>query len=1036
NNDVEIEIYNNGEDTIKSGQIDWWINGVKQNGTAFNSTILPENTGTINLGNYNFGSGSHNVVVVVDSINGLNDESKSDTFKIDLKPGLVGNYTIGGTNADFANFAEAVSALNSRGLCGSVNFTINNGTYSGTNLLSNIKNSSKSNTITFNGQDSSKTIIANNASSTVYTLGLQNVDWITFKNIQFQSSRWAVYLSDNCNRVNFENCYFNQSTTGTSGDVFGIVASSISTSEAGYGDNVQNLSVSNCLFSGGERSIQIMGNQTSSSQNIAFENNEFKSAYYSFLGLYNCYNVKINGNTFTGLRQNAANAIVGYSLDNLEMKQNFVAGRNYAIYFQDLNLYGNKAVLFENNIITSTTNGVYFNNLRTTSILHNTIVGTIALRLDNQSGIDLRNNILYGLNNYAFYCLGNSGFTNMDWNHYYSNATNKYAFDNTAFSSLSNWQAAFGEFNVNSVEGVPQIISTSNPYLKTNAAASRGLNLGINLDIDSETRCEFPSIGADESKYNESKPTVKFTLPDTSYTNAIVATINSANYTDLLNHEWFVNDVKVDSTNLNLNYSFSSTGRYKITLRSSNCSSFDTTSKFIVIKPVSKAPVAQFTASATTVKSGEIIELENTSLNGPSEIYWSISPYFETPKSRTYFFTTSTDSITYSPSVYFNTPGDYTVCLYVKNAKGDDQKCKEDHITVIDEATMCNQSLSYVSSGIIRDPGGLGDYAGRANYNCTYTIAPCAKNLRLTFTEFDIINNRDYLRIYDGEDSNAPALHDYATAYNNGLTGDDQSTNFKNVLVAKSGKAHLQFTTNWFFGSPGFEIEWSSTPLNVAKPVADFDIPDTICVGTELNIENKSIGQGNRYNWQILSKVTNTVDYTDSAVTHFFFFQGAYTVRLIVENCGGSDTIEKDIRVVEATSKPTAKIHVDIPNPDKGQVVTLSDVSTLKGYLCSEYRTWSISPSSFSYETGFNSQNQITKVTFRDTGCYDIQLVASNSNGLDTILVKCAVRVIDRCTPTVGSLNEDIGIARVALGTINNSSLAGTEKYTDYRAST
>lgn len=1037
---IQALIFNDGLDTIKTAQVDWWINGNKQKGYNYSGSILPGATSLLTLGTTSFSSGNNIIEAVFDSINGALDQSINDTLKVNQGPGLSGNYTVGGSGADFSSFADVVNALNQRGVCGAVNVKLNSGTYSGSNTLGPIDGLSKTNTLTFDGEDSSKTIITHNASTNRTTLTLEAIRWVTFKNLKIESTgssnAWGVHLTNACRNIAFENCFINLSTSGTTQNVFGIVASASPTSESASGDNIAGLTIKDSRFVGGERSVQLMGPLTNYSSGFDIYNNIFVSNYYSSLGLYNLQNIDVRGNNMSTFRDNGANAIVAYDIDNFKIEQNYILSRNYGVYAQDVNLNANSASSFINNIISTGGHGVYFNNARILNVQHNTIVGSPAIRFNSYSGVDLRNNILYGNGGYAFYCPAANGFSELNWNHYYSTATNKYFYDNINYGSLNAWQNANTILNPNSFEGAPSILSTANPYLSTSKIAERAADIGISIDIDGETRCDIaPSIGADESKYKDPKPSTSFSINDSSFVNAIVQAKNGSSAEKLLYHEWFINSVLVDSGNLNLNYQFGASGRYKVTLKSSNCGSFDTTSKFIVINPVSKPVIPRFNASKTSISVGEKITLLNKSINGPDTINWKISPYFDGKKTRTFQYTDGTDSSSFEPVIYFTTPGDYTICLYASNKLGGSTKCKIDLVTVIDEAEMCSSTSSTVTEGVIRDPGGVGNYRGLQRYNCNFTIAPCAKNLKLTFTEFDLTNNRDYLKIYDGTDNSGTALHSYNSAYNNGLTGDDQASSFQKTLTAKSGKAYLEFTTNWFFGAPGFEMEWSSTPLNAAPPTANFDIPDTICLGTDLNIENKSSGQGNNYSWDISSPVTNTVEYTDSAVNHFFFFAGKYTVTLIVKNCGGSDTVTKKIVVVEPTAKPTAKMAIDIPNPDKGQVVTLTDVSTLKGYLCSEYRTWRITPTSkFSYATGYGSQNQITKVTFSDTGCYDIRLIASNSNGIDTVLVKCAVRVIERCVPKVTNLDEDIGIARVQLEDINNVSPAGITAYSDFRA--
>ncbi|MBI3142854.1 MAG: DUF5011 domain-containing protein [Bacteroidetes bacterium] len=1038
-NTITATLYNDGFDSLGSAYINWWLNGVKQSPVSYKGSIDQGQGKTITLGKATLTSGTHQLVAVVDSVNGQRDADLDDTLRVSLATGLSGNYTVG-SSGDYTTLADAIVALNTLGICGPVVFTIAPGTYTGSLVIGGIVGTNKTNTITFDGQDSSKTTITHNGSSTRSTIELNQAHRIIFKNLKLattaSSTGWIVHLYNKCSYINFENCWFSMSTSGTSQDLFAIVASNSKTTETGSGANVEYLYVGNCRLEGGERSIQLMGNTSNKSSGITIVNNDFTSSYYSSLGLYDIQDLIISNNRFASFRSTGANACVFYDIDNLNFKGNNIVSRSYGVYAQDINIGFNNTSSFSNNMVTTSGVGVYFNNVRNLIVWHNSLLGNAALRFNSQLDVDVRNNLLYGLNGHAFYSASDNGYTFLDWNLYYStSASNKAYFDGTNYNSLNAWTKDFAAFNAGSVEASPPINSQSDLHLSSSSAAEKAPYIGIDQDIDGDARCLIAvTMGADESIYPDPKPKAAFKLADSSTTNAIVLAYNNADPTDLNSYVWYADGVKVDSGSFNLEYQFSTKGRHKVTLKTVNCGSSDTISKFIVIKEPTAPAVARFDVNKTTVKVGEAVQLLNKSLNGPATIIWTISPWEDLSKNKTFSFGPGKDSSSYHNSVTFTVPGDYTICLYAKNALGSDLKCKTNVITVLDGATMCGTATgSTVSKGILRDPGGTNNYQGNSKYNCAFTIAPCVKNLRLDFTEFSLTTNRDYLRIYEGTDSKGKALHDYHTDYSNGLTGNSSSSNFKSTLYAKTGKAYFEFTTNWFFGAPGFEIEWSGTPISTSPPTADFNIPDTICVGTELAIENLSSGRGNQYFWEISSPVTNSVSYTDSAVSHFFFFNGTYEVQLIIKNCGGYDTLTKSIRVVDAKQKPKAKIHVDIEKPDINQVVTLSDISTVKGFLCSEYRTWTITPKSFAYVTGFGAQDQYTKVVFKDTGCYNIKLNVSNAAGSDEVTFTCAVRVKNTCKPKVTNLDADVGIARVVLEKIDNTTGTGLSAYTDYR---
>jgi PKD repeat protein len=81
-------------------------------------------------------------------------------------------------------------------------------------------------------------------------------------------------------------------------------------------------------------------------------------------------------------------------------------------------------------------------------------------------------------------------------------------------------------------------------------------------------------------------------------------------------------------------------------------------------------PIADFTATPTTVYAGETVSFTDLSTNNPTSWNWSFSGG------------TPTSSTTQNPQVVYNSPGTYNVSLTVSNAFGTDTKTKTDYIHV------------------------------------------------------------------------------------------------------------------------------------------------------------------------------------------------------------------------------------------------------------------------------------------------------------------------------------------------------------------
>jgi len=125
---------------------------------------------------------------------------------------------------------------------------------------------------------------------------------------------------------------------------------------------------------------------------------------------------------------------------------------------------------------------------------------------------------------------------------------------------------------------------------------------------------------------------------------------------------------------------------------------------------------------------------------------------------------------------------------------------------------------------------------------------------------------------------------------------------------------------------------------------------------------------------------------------------------------------------------PTADFIASETSVSVGHTVYFLDISL-------DYPTnylWSISPSTgWSYVEGTNSTSQNPRIQFDKLGLYTVGLTVSNNDGENSLIKANYIVVNDLSTAhcEVGSILCDEYIARVELGTLNNSSLCSNYAY-------
>jgi PKD repeat protein len=172
---------------------------------------------------------------------------------------------------------------------------------------------------------------------------------------------------------------------------------------------------------------------------------------------------------------------------------------------------------------------------------------------------------------------------------------------------------------------------------------------------------------------DDQPPVADFTADNTTINEG-----ESVNFTDLSSGnpdawDWvFDGGTPGTSTQQNPTVTYNTAGTYTVTLTATNAYGSDTETKvgYITVLPC-LAPVAEFTASSTTIYKGESVTFTDQSTNNPDAWAWTFTG--GTPG-------TSTQQ---NPTITYNNVGVYTVTLTASNSCGSDTNTKVDYITVL-----------------------------------------------------------------------------------------------------------------------------------------------------------------------------------------------------------------------------------------------------------------------------------------------------------------------------------------------------------------
>jgi len=514
---VTATIQNEGTATLNSVIVNWTVNNVTQTPFNFTGSLPTNGTSSINLGNYNFTSSSSIDVWTSMPNNVIDSNSANDTKTITLLKALSGtvtvdsNFATGGTN--YNSLQDLQIALNQGGIDGPLTVNVAPNTYNEQFSLGRISGSNPINTITISGDSAHNTIISHDRSIRNSTVTFEGTSYLTFKKITViatssQVDTWGINILDSAHHVLIDSNIVIV-PIGSTSDVAGILMSGDEASDNYSGINGYNITVSNNTVSGGERGITLYGDSDplDRNTNLSVLNNNVQNADDHSIYVYGFDTVNISNNyCINGTNNSTNDAIYVAEIENFVINGNYAKGSDNAIEANDLNFgiaVTNQSII-SNNMLIGGDDGLYLDDIEHVDIFHNSVFAEdLAIRIDDDLNLDIRNNIFSSNSDYAFYCTDLSTTMTLDYNIYYSLGTNL-AYYNTAYTTFGDFVIGQPTLNLNSKTGDPVFFApTSDLHTLDSLANDAGDNtVGILVDFDGESRPISPStsvdIGADE----------------------------------------------------------------------------------------------------------------------------------------------------------------------------------------------------------------------------------------------------------------------------------------------------------------------------------------------------------------------------------------------------------------------------------------------------------------------------------------------------------------------------------------------------------
>ncbi|MBL4715150.1 MAG: PKD domain-containing protein, partial [Bacteroidia bacterium] len=488
------------------------------------------------------------------------------------------------------------------------------------------------------------------------------------------------------------------------------------------------------------------------------------------------------------------------------------------------------------------------------------------------------------------------------------------------------------------------------------------------------------------SYYGNGEPPVADFTTNTSVCLGAMNTFTDNSAKNPTNWFWNFGDGNT-STNQDDTHSYLAEGIYDAYLVVSNGTGC-TDTMYQTIYVSGADPVANFTASPTTVCTGEPVSFTDITFSLPSVWDWD--------------FGDGNNSNLQNPTHQYMIAGTYSITLIATNGCNNDTEFKVSHIVVndgpvanfSDDAPTClggPTSFTDLTTGTIgtwswefgdgttsplQDP--VHTYATDGNYQVILTVSGSGCSTADTQNvAIELPPTADF-SFNTACVGNALQFTDQTTG--GGLVNWDWDFGDGNISVLKD-------PTNTYSNAGSFDVQLVVTDnkgcvdsitqkVTVTGPTASFT--NTIaCIGDSTDFTDASTGDISTWSWDFgdASPLDNS-----KSPTHLYAGSGNYSVALTVSDTGGcSHTVTNTVVVTN-----------NIPVAD----FQISDAVTCSGSSISFYDS-SLYTSGWSWDfgDGSTSASQFPTHSYSSSGNFDVALIASNGCGSDTLTKTSAVKI-------------------------------------------
>lgn len=410
---------------------------------------------------------------------------------------------------------------------------------------------------------------------------------------------------------------------------------------------------------------------------------------------------------------------------------------------------------------------------------------------------------------------------------------------------------------------------------------------------------------------------------------------------------------------------------------------------------------ADFSATPQTGCPPMVVSFKDLSTGNPTQWKWDLG--------------NGTISFLQHPiATYFN-PGKYTIKLVVKTNTGADSVVKSQFITVnalptpnfgVSDSTGCfpltvkfTDSSLAGSGNIVKWEWDFGDgtLSTQKNPAHTYTNGGSfSVKLRVTNSNgcVKVITRPDLIKLVNGvkadfsfialqscvapsivtftNTSTGTGLLNYKWEFGNGNTStlEDPSENY-----TTPGKYTVKLVATNSIGCSDTMVK--ANAINISFAQAGFTMPDKVCAGQSFNLTNTTSPAPVSSQWLF----NDGTSVTTKNATKSFNSAGIYTITLVANFGGCSDTVSKSI---EVTPRPSVGFTVANGNSCKVPLPVVFTNTTTNGvdYL-------------WNFGDGTTSTQVNPTHTYTRFGNFNVTLVVTNNNGCkDTLVQSKAVTIV------------------------------------------